>query len=74
MKRDRETGESAEPFVLSPVHGRSNNRFDLTPRLVMVRAECWEHEPRQARVAGQAYVIWTESIKWKKMTCALMMV
>ena len=36
-----------------------NNCFDLTIRPVMVRAGIMAHEPRQARIAGQAYVMLT---------------
>ena len=44
-----------------------NNCFDLTIRPVMVRAGIMAHEPRQARIAGQAYVRTTRFARGKAL-------
>ena len=54
MKKDR----PRRPWLGRSRRGDlQNNEFDLTIRPVMVRALIVAHEPRQARVAGEAYVM-----------------
>ena len=56
MKKDR----PRRPWLGRSRRGDlQNNEFDLTIRPVMVRALIVAHEPRQARVAGEAYVLQT---------------